>query len=331
MNRILAALFVSAFVAASGAFAEPFMNKLRFAVETLPDQDGGGFKGRAGFKFSDRFSSMLYMKQLVTAETGELDMDEAFADNPNLSVTSSLNLLRSSVAEYFILPLEYSLGSIGEEGLTLGLGAYLSTANMDYVGYFVITQVSPAATETESYHYVSKGSYYGPVVTAQASFDLGFVSFSPRIVAVPYFFFSESQAIQIEPIFKAWGEGVNTVKSSGFPYIEISLKNLSFPIGNLLRMPGLRFGGDFAYDLNRLDTQSLSQAGTVAAPTWSKTDITVTTTNFSYLAELGYKFENASFVSLGFGARHTKSVQEDGPTFNSIKPIYSIKYELHLN
>jgi hypothetical protein len=334
MKRFAAIVLLVACFAVSAAYSESFMNKFRFSLETLPDQDGGGLKGKVGFKFTDRFASMLYMKQLVTAETGILDLGEGVAD-------SSLNLLRSSVTEYFIIPAEFSLAGIGEEGLTLGLGGYISTSGMKNVGYFRLTDTYIAALASSQsitmpknnyYDNESSATFYGLVVTAEVGFDFGFVSIDPRIVVVPFFLFSETQSLEISPLLTAqgWDKDEISYDSKGFPYVALSMDDISFPIGNLLNVRGLSAGASVGWEMSRQSMQLITPVIVDGNKTMTGVSADVTNTTLSYQGRIGYTFTNGSSINIGFGQRQTWNAQKDGPTASSTKPIYSIKYNLRL-
>lgn len=328
MKRRIAAVLVAAVLVASSVFADGLMNKFRFSIETLPDQDGGGFKGEAGFRFSDRFASMFYVKQLVTAETGQLDLGE---DDSGIPIsTDSLNMARNSVTEYFFIPVEYSLPGIGTEGLTMGLGAYISSTDMKNVGYFKLTPAFQAAYPTmvknNYYDEGSKATFYGPVLTVEAAFDLGFVSVDPRLVVVPAFLFTQTSSLEMTPLLSAWGRGEISYESKGFPYVAFSIEDISFPVGKLLPLKGLSAGAGMAVEMSRQSDQLIEPSKT--SNTWTGKAVDVTATTLYYQANLGYKFENGSFIRVGVGQRTTWNAQEGGDTTKSTKPIYSIKYSL---
>jgi len=328
MNRRIPALLLAACFCLSGAFADTFFNKLRFSVKTLPDRDGGGFQGTLGYAFSDRLASMLYMKQLVTAETGELDLAGL--------AKSSLALTRDAVTEYFIMPLELTLPGIGTGGLALGAGGYISTVTEKVVGYFQLTDAYALANETFAvnnyYDYAVDATFYGPVITAETDFDFGFMSIDPRLVVVPIYFYTQYAGLTVDPLYSnlGWAPGERTYDSKGIPYVAFSMDDISFPVGKLFKLPGLRIGGSAAVEVNHQSLEFLNPTvDDQDNKIWTGLPAEVTATTLSYQAKIGYTFDNGSSINLGFGARTLWNAQKGGETTHITRPISSIAYDLH--
>jgi hypothetical protein len=339
-SKIFPVLAVAAMIAFSvvltplHAQGGAFLSKLRFSVESLPEQDGGGLKGNLGYKFSNSFSSQIYVKQLVTAETGELDLG---LDNAGVPVAaSSLNLLKSSITELFILPTEWNLGW---NELTIGAGAYVSLTSMQNIGYFKLsnsyiaalaaaTTPSIEAPETNYYDQASKARFFGPVLTAQAVFDLGFVSLTPKLVVVPFFVFDEEQSLEMNPYLtvQGWGKGSISYSSTGFPYIAVSAEDLYFPVGKLVGLDFLKIGGKFSFEMSQQNAQLITQ--NYADMTWKGTDANLTTMTLTYLAQIGIDLGSSSYISFGAGQSTTTSLQDNSVTATTAKPAFSLKYEL---
>jgi hypothetical protein len=320
MKPCLVAILV--LVAVSSLFAEGFSPaNILFGVNTLPGKDENGLKGNLGYRFSDRFASEVLLKNQVSAETGPLSVDHT---------VSSLNLERMIVTEWFILPAEFSFDLSEKASLTLSAGAYISKSSVQDVGHFNLEPTWAATAgipETNSYDTTSDATFYGPVITADGEIDLGFLSFNPRVVVVPFFLFNQSQTLSLNPYLAAWKTGSLDYKSNGFPYIAVSVADIMLPVGKLFGINWLQLGGGLEFEYTLQNAQQLTPSGSKAAPTWVGEAKKVSSTILGYQGKLGIKFENKSSIKLGIGQKI--STADDGTNKSEArKIIYSVAYDI---
>jgi hypothetical protein len=321
-----------ALVALPSAFADGFsLSNILFGMKTLPVENGSGFDGYLGYKFSDAFSTEVLLKNVYSAATSEPE----FTDDNGASLSSkALNLVRQNVTEIFVLPVEYSIKAGGFGKITFSAGAYISMSSEKNVGFMkFVPAVNSGATN--SYDADTATTFWGPLITLEDSLDLGFVSFRPRVLFVPYFWFHEKRSLSIDPMYESFGIGKLAYDSSGSPYFSISLDDISIPLNRILPIRGLSIGADIAYESQKYDTRYITDTSTatVAQTEWGEIRQTNTNTTFSFMGAIGFTFENGSDIRFGFGQKREVATEYNKETKKTVttpttSPMYSISYNL---
>jgi hypothetical protein len=300
-------VLILSFLAASMAFGQSsVLSKVSFSVASQPEQDGSNLAANLGYRFSDRFSSGIYVKRLMTAETDELAIETA---------TKSQNLSRSDVTEIFILPAEFNLGILGQRGIDVGAGIYVSAGAVRDVGFFKIP------TGTNSYDSANSFTFYGPLLTLETDIKAGFLDLTPRISLVPFFMFSSEQSLEIDPLLAAEGKGSIKYSSNGIPYVAVSAEAKLFNL----------FGVDLAYEMSRQNARIInapdSAYGGSHSGWWGK-EALLTSSTFRVIGNVLLTLSNGSFIKLGYGQRITTTLQEGESAISISKSIFNIAYEL---
>jgi hypothetical protein len=306
-----ATLVLVAMTAFSGVWALDLGDiwaNLAFGVASHPEDRGNVTEAYLRYPFSNSFSSQVKFVSKTT--TQDSPIQAAY-------VTKSLNSINLLSNELFLLPVEVGVPLSTTAKAWLSGGLYLSNQGDTEVGYF-IAEIA-GSKYFFSYNDVLSQTFYGPLLDAEISLDLGSFGLDLEAGVVPYFWFNAAQTLKMDTLSLA--PGSSNYNSTGYPYVFAVLK----PKLKLEKILGIDISADIKYEFFHLSSQLLTLNSSYSG--WTTKTQASDAHTVTAIGNLSIPLPNEGAAILGAGGK-LSFINNDGTWSNKQALVVNLAFDL---